>query len=544
MITNKAQPNIIWVVTDSARNFSTGGLDDRDRPEFYDTLLEDFVNFQNCVTSAPSSVMSASCMLTGMNSYYIGRNYDDFRYEEGAFPNLASILKHSGYETKGLFVAREMREKIAPFIGDIERNHWPARVKHADRMWTNESANEIVENFLANREVSDPLFLMVWNNIRHDAKISNNLDELLQKIKKHGYYDNSLIIFCSDHGYPHPRRGFTPEYLKREGLTHDLMLGDDNILIPLLIKAPDCVPETVNTQVGTIDLFPTVLDYVGIDDGGIGNEFPQSGKSLRTLLNNSSEISNFEQRAIRCDCRFFGQTQRKTALRKGRYKYIFSHDDSQEEFYDVIAEPLEDESIPENPANQQIISELREMFRSEERIANQFQKNYLAKNLARMIQQEQSGCELIILSLLEKQMNDCIIETIGQKTSVRVAHFIGRTSRENQEFDGFKDNLDSIIKPKILDIKGAISDGAKAIILGVKDEKLPPEISSLLKKEGILVDKILDINIQSSEGIKWNRERLWKALASRKDLILKEPTVILVYLKSFFKILKKRIFSR
>ena len=114
--------NVIWIVTDSARNFSTGGLDDRDRPEFFDTLKNSFVNFENTVTSAPSSVMSGSCMLTGMNSYYIGRNYDDFRYEEGTFPNLASILRTEDYDTKGIFVAREMREKIAPFIGHVEKD--------------------------------------------------------------------------------------------------------------------------------------------------------------------------------------------------------------------------------------------------------------------------------------------------------------------------------------------------------------------------------------------------------------------------------------
>ena len=48
--------NVIWVVTDSARNFSTGGLDDRDRPEFFDSLNDSFVNFENTVTSAPSKI--------------------------------------------------------------------------------------------------------------------------------------------------------------------------------------------------------------------------------------------------------------------------------------------------------------------------------------------------------------------------------------------------------------------------------------------------------------------------------------------------------
>ena len=65
---------------------------------------------KNTVTSAPSSVMSGSCMLTGMNSYYIGRNYDDFRYEEGTFPNLASILRTEDYDTR-VFLLQEKCEK-------------------------------------------------------------------------------------------------------------------------------------------------------------------------------------------------------------------------------------------------------------------------------------------------------------------------------------------------------------------------------------------------------------------------------------------------
>ena len=106
--------NVIWIVTDSARNFSTGGLDDRDRPEFFDTLKNSFVNFENTVTSAPSSVMSGSCMLTGMNSYYIGRNYDDFRYEEGTFPNLASILR-----IQRVFLLQEKCEKKLHLLLDM-----------------------------------------------------------------------------------------------------------------------------------------------------------------------------------------------------------------------------------------------------------------------------------------------------------------------------------------------------------------------------------------------------------------------------------------
>ena len=81
-------------------------------------------------------------------------------------------------------------------------------------MWTNETANEILDNYLSKRTKDNPLFLMLWNNIRDDFNISSNLEKLLKILKNHDYYDNSIILFCADHGYPHPRRGFTPEYLK------------------------------------------------------------------------------------------------------------------------------------------------------------------------------------------------------------------------------------------------------------------------------------------------------------------------------------------
>ena len=178
-------------------------------------------------------------------------------------------------------------------------------------MWTNETANEILDNYLSKRTKDNPLFLMLWNNIRDDFNISSNLEKLLKILKNHDYYDNSIILFCADHGYPHPRRGFTPEYLKREGLTHDLMLGDDNILIPLLIKTPDCDPRDVTDQVGTIDLFPTVLDYANIKNYKGKNLFPQNGASLKPLLINRENTNFFNERSIRCDCRFLGNLKGK-----------------------------------------------------------------------------------------------------------------------------------------------------------------------------------------------------------------------------------------
>ena len=522
-----SRPNIIWIVTDSARNFSTGGLDDRDRPDFFDTISDEFVNFENTVTSAPSSVMSGGCMLTGMNSYYIGRNYDDFRYEEGAFPNLATILRHHDYENQGIFVAREMREKIAPFMGHVGKEAWPKDVGHSQRMWKNETANDVLENYLAKRVAEKPLFLMLWNNIRHDLNISNNLDTLVKSLKKHGYYDNSVIIFCADHGYPHPRRGFTPENLKRQGLTHDLMLGDDNILIPLLIKAPGCVPSNVNEQVGTIDLFPTILDYAGIDSYSGKDSFPQSGASLKPLLAQSGNKETFKDRSIRCDCRFFGQSQRKTAIRQGQFKYVYSHDDSVEEFYDIGFDPLEDVSLAGKEEYRDKISELREIFLMEEAKANEFQEQYIAKKLVSTLSANGITGQLIILSLQGSQLNDRIISALGNVKNFEIKAFVGTVSKKST----FAHDINSLTSKQFLELKKLVSDGAQAIL---RYEEVGIEFANTIKfvkNNGIILTKKFDINFQSGGDVKWNLAKLIRAISSRRKLIQSEPTLLLTYAK-------------
>jgi hypothetical protein len=70
--------NVILFIVDSVRYYSTGGKDDRDKLSMMDRFAEESIYFPLTVTSAPSSVMSLSTMLTSLPSYYIARNYDDF----------------------------------------------------------------------------------------------------------------------------------------------------------------------------------------------------------------------------------------------------------------------------------------------------------------------------------------------------------------------------------------------------------------------------------------------------------------------------------
>ena len=52
-----SKPNLFIIITDSARAFNSGSGDDREKPDFYDSLTgEGFKNIPSFYTSAPSSV--------------------------------------------------------------------------------------------------------------------------------------------------------------------------------------------------------------------------------------------------------------------------------------------------------------------------------------------------------------------------------------------------------------------------------------------------------------------------------------------------------
>ena len=76
--------NIIWILIDSARNFQTN-IDDRGLPKSVLDFSKDSIYFKNVVTSAPSTIMSVSSIMTAKPSFLLSRSYD----------NVPDISKHN-----------------------------------------------------------------------------------------------------------------------------------------------------------------------------------------------------------------------------------------------------------------------------------------------------------------------------------------------------------------------------------------------------------------------------------------------------------------
>ena len=329
-------PNIFIIVTDSARAFDSGSGDDRERPQFYDSLT-DFTYCPYAYCSAPSSVMSGAALLASKDAYMISRNYDDFRFGSGIGTSNLEALRNLGYDTHGFFVARELREKLGPLTG-ITGMSMQEYLKFSDRMWSNKDLNQVIDDFLTKKkDASAPLFSLIWNNIRHDADISRNLYDLVDILKDHNYWEDSIIFFLSDHGYPTADKGITPEGLKRDKKTHDLWMTEDNIRIPFYFKTPFDEASVIKERVSTLDIFPTILSVLGQQPDLSGT----NAVSITSLNNN--RIEELRNRFIRVDSRFIGQSDRKTALIRGNIKLVKDYDNGLDTFFQLFSHVEEKE---------------------------------------------------------------------------------------------------------------------------------------------------------------------------------------------------------
>ncbi len=404
--------NIVFFVVDSARSYSTGGLDDRDKLEIMESFANESVFFSNVISSAPSSIMSASAMLTSLPAYYIARNYNDFKYDDKIFTSLPRLLEAEGYEIKSVMNARETREKFDSLLPHVRKKYWVNGLQHDQIRWSNEKVTEVLENFLAGRTSTKPLFLWVWYNIRLDPTTSQEVERGINVLKKHKVWENTVFVLCSDHGYIDPRRGYTPEKLKKMGLTHDLVMSEDNIRIPLYMRFPNSPVAQIDVPVSTLDFMPTILDYLGMS-------YPHNaltkmyGLSLLPLFQDRQPTpEEFLIRKFRADARFFGQSDRCTIIRGVRYKYLTRPDQGIEEFYDLENEPREWEecNLIEDAAFYNLVEEYRDAFQRTEDEAIQFQTRFMIEKLRETVQNalEKSTGRIVVVGLGQPYYLDII----------------------------------------------------------------------------------------------------------------------------------------
>ncbi len=157
--------------------------------------------------------------------------------------------------------------------------------------------------------------------------VDRYVGDLIQGLKDRGLYDDSLIVFTSDHG----------EALgEHDHVGHVQGLYDEQIRVPLFLKLPAGDPRAADLQVRTknlavhVDVVPTLLDLLEI--GALPD---QMGRSLLSFAPDSNE------RILIAETHKPQARRNLICLRDLAFKMIYDADQDSFEMYDLVADPLE-----------------------------------------------------------------------------------------------------------------------------------------------------------------------------------------------------------
>lgn len=483
--------NLIWIVVDGVRSYRSGS-DDRDRIDIMDEFGKDSIEFTNAITSAPSSILSAATMFTGLPACYISRHFNDFIFDPDEIDSLQTIMKDKGYNIYSIFDAKACRTSLQVMAEALPQKYYPPSVTH-DEWWPNREINNILEYLFRQKTAQAPAFFLLWYNCRKDPKTSFEVERALQIFKDNNMYDNSIIIMCSDHGFPDPNYGLTKENMKK--FSHDMIVTDDNIRIPLFLKYPGGKTGIkIDNVVGTADLFPTVLELLGVDIKDrekINYQPAYRGESLLGLINGNKEW----QKTVRVDTRLTSASGRTTALRSDRYKYSYYVDEDTESFHDLKTDPYEVVNLAgsEDEDTQRELQKFRALLKEMDDSVFNYHSGQLAGNLSRCIDKRFSPDEksrtkrIVIASQAPVVVLETLINELRKNFKNSEVDFL-IMEKLKSKYSGLKIDNSYLLKDlTVSEIRGSevLKNNYDIIIFLTENSKfhfLDPQIIDMMKK--------------------------------------------------------------
>jgi choline-sulfatase len=311
------QPEVFLITIDTLRadHVHCYGYESIQTPAL-DGLAKDGIRFTQAFTPSPITNTSHTSILTGLLPSTHG--VTDFAVPLApTHPTLAELLKKSGYHTAAFIGAVILDSKtLAPGLdrGFDFYDNFPAQSQTKSRWGRVERRGADViqhaQNWMAAHPAGPhflwihlydphdpyeppPPFSQTYKDRLYDGEIAyadSVLAGFVAYLKKTGHYDNALIVVVGDHG----------EGLGEHGEdSHGIFLYDSTTHVPLIVKPPSKLragspaEKIVKTQVRTLDIFPTVIDWLHIPP-------PErlDGESLKPLLDGTSEEDAAEKDRI------------------------------------------------------------------------------------------------------------------------------------------------------------------------------------------------------------------------------------------------------
>ncbi|MEE2674745.1 MAG: sulfatase [Myxococcota bacterium] len=348
------RPNLVLITLDTLRADRLGAYGyERDTSPVLDSIASRGLRFDDAIAQATTTPPSHASILTGLNPARHGLRKLYGQRLPDANQTLAEILRAEGYATAAFVSAVPLRHTVGldqgfevygdewePEAGEIPHDR-DARLTNAQvRSWLESAPRSPVflwvhyfdphhpyfppeayrkrfgvekakRDFLpiprntnrwrpGNRPVPRPneKAARKMSNL-YDAEIAyldEALGELLQSLRAAGILENAVVAYVGDHG----------EHLGENGywFGHWDVL-DETARVPMVIAHPDGrhAGRVVEETVGTIDLVPTLLSWLGVDtdlsfDGVDLTGRLEGGEPARRVLY-TEQFEYFPVRAVR-----------------------------------------------------------------------------------------------------------------------------------------------------------------------------------------------------------------------------------------------------
>lgn len=271
-------------------------------------------------------------------------------YNGYVFDETNNRLDFKGYRADKIndyaieYVKKEHNKPFFMFVSQLEPHHQNDRLRFESPKGLKDKFKDYevpgdLKGTLGDWRLQMPSYLACCN------RVDENFGRLIQTLKDEGIYDNTIIIYTSDHGCHFRTRNF--EY-KRS-------CHENSIRVPLVITGGAFTGGgRIDELVSLIDLPATILDLAGID---IPEHF--MGKSLTDKKGHESVFMQISESQI------------GRAVRTDRWKYSVSAKNEDRAFadfytedflYDLKNDPYERTNLIDNPAFSQTKAELREIL--------------------------------------------------------------------------------------------------------------------------------------------------------------------------------------
>jgi choline-sulfatase len=162
---------------------------------------------------------------------------------------------------------------------------------------------------------------------------------VLQTLEELGLADDTRVVYTSDHG----------DMIGEHGLWYKGTMYESSVGIPMIVAGPDVPTGKVSqTNVSSVDLFPTALEAVGVDAMPEDADLP--GESLFTLANEPDRV-----RTVFSEYHAGASPSGIFMVRGERYKYVY-YVGYPAALFNMVDDPDETRNLAEDPAYADVVA--------------------------------------------------------------------------------------------------------------------------------------------------------------------------------------------